>query len=104
MQTALSAAGHTGEPYLNSGRPDSRRRRMLFANGLIGLREGLEAALAVSILIAFLVKTDRRYALKWVWVGVVTALVLSVTAGAVITFAGASMTFEQQEAFGGTMS
>jgi high-affinity iron transporter len=77
---------------------------MLFTNGLIGLREGLEAALVVSILIAFLVKTDRRYALKWVWVGVVTAVALSVAAGAIITFSAASMSFEQQEAFGGAMS
>jgi high-affinity iron transporter len=77
---------------------------VLVSSALIGLREGLEAALVVSILIAFLVKTDTRSSLKWVWAGVGTALVLSVTFGAVITYSSHQLTFEQQEIFGGTMS
>ncbi|MCE6994407.1 FTR1 family protein [Saccharothrix sp. S26] len=77
---------------------------MLVSNGLIGLREGLEAALVVSILVAFLVKTDRRSRLPHVWLGVGAAVALSVLVGAVITFTTATMTFEQQEAFGGAMS
>ncbi|MBB4968549.1 iron uptake transporter permease EfeU [Saccharothrix violaceirubra] len=77
---------------------------MLVSNGLIGLREGLEAALVVSILVAFLVKTDRRDRLPFVWLGVGIAVVLSVGFGALVTFTTATMTFEQQEAFGGGMS
>ncbi|KAA2255646.1 iron transporter [Solihabitans fulvus] len=77
---------------------------MLVNNGLIGLREGLEAALVVSILVAFLVKTDRRAALPFVWVGVGLAVALSIGFGALITFTTASMSFQQQEAFGGGMS
>ncbi|AIG73755.1 iron transporter [Amycolatopsis sp. MJM2582] len=77
---------------------------MWFASALIGLREGLEAALVVSILVAFLVKTERRHALRWVWLGVGVAVALSVGVGAILTYSTAQLTFEQQELLGGTLS
>jgi len=76
----------------------------VFSSALIGLREGLEAALVVSILVAYLVKTERRSALRWVWAGVVTAVALSVAFGAVVSYTSSTMSFEQQELFGGAMS
>ncbi|MEU4674430.1 iron uptake transporter permease EfeU [Amycolatopsis sp. NPDC023774] len=77
---------------------------MLFSSLLIGMREGLEAALVVSILVAFLVKTDRRAALRWVWPGVAAAVLLSVAVGAVLTYTTANLTFEHQELVGGVLS
>ena len=47
----------------------------------ITLREGLEAALIVGIICAYLVKLDRRDALRGVWVGVGAAITLSIVAG-----------------------
>jgi high-affinity iron transporter len=76
----------------------------MLANFLIGLREGLEAALVVSILIAYLVKTGRTDRIRRVWAGVLVAIALSVGFGAVLTFTSSTMSFEAQEAFGGLMS
>ncbi|MCU1670689.1 MAG: efeU [Blastococcus sp.] len=56
------------------------------ASYLIGLREGLEATLVVSILLAYLVKSDRRRQLVPMWAGVVAAVALAVLFGALLTY------------------
>ena len=43
---------------------------------VIGLREGLEAALIVGIIAAFLLRRGERSALRWMWAGVGLAVVL----------------------------
>jgi high-affinity iron transporter len=71
----------------------------VFASYLIGLREGLEATLVVSILVAFLVKSDRRDRLPLVWAGVAAAVGLSVAFGALLTFTAAHLASQQHELF-----
>jgi FTR1 family protein len=48
---------------------------------VIGLREGLEAALIVSIVAAFLKRQGQRQALRYVWLGVAIAVVLCAAVG-----------------------
>ncbi|MFI0141718.1 iron uptake transporter permease EfeU [Streptomyces luteogriseus] len=76
----------------------------MFSNYLIGLREGLEASLVVCILIAYLVKTDRRDALKPIWAGIGVAIALAFGFGCALEFGSQELTFQAQEALGGSLS
>jgi high-affinity iron transporter len=78
-------------------------------NLLIGLREGLEAGLVVSILLAAVRRFsgsggDRSGATAPIWFGVSAAIVLALSFGAVLTFYRSVLPTTGQEALGGALS
>ncbi|MFG1784823.1 iron uptake transporter permease EfeU [Rhodococcus oryzae] len=76
----------------------------LFGSGLIGLREGLETGIVVMILVAFLVKSDRRDALKWVWLGVAAAVAMVAIIFVAIHFGTSTVTGMAAELISGLAS
>lgn len=71
---------------------------------VIGLREGLEAALIVGIIAAFLIRNRDRGALKPMWWGVAAAVTLSVGAALILDAAGRAMTFRARETMEGLLA
>jgi high-affinity iron transporter len=80
-------------------------------NFLIGLREGLEAGLVASILLAALRKTastgatgGRRLSSAPVWLGVLGAVMVAGSFAAVLTFSTSELSSRVQEAAEGLLS
>ncbi|NDK88406.1 iron transporter [Gordonia desulfuricans] len=76
----------------------------LFGSGLIGVREGLETGIVVMVLIAFLVKSDRRDAVKWIWLGVAGAVAMVVAIFLIIHFGTSTVSTLTAELIAGLAS
>ncbi|MBI4163602.1 MAG: FTR1 family protein [Candidatus Aenigmarchaeota archaeon] len=74
---------------------------MVFAPFLIMFREGLEAALIIAILIAYLSKTNKSEFKKYVWGGTALAVILSVIVGAILVFTLGELTGIVEQLFEG---
>ena len=64
---------------------------------VIGLREGLEAALIVGIIAAFLGQQGRRDALRLVWFGTAVAVAICVGVAIVLQVISSDLPQRQQE-------
>jgi len=69
----------------------------MLATFVIGLREGLEAALIVGIIAAFLKQSNRTDALRKVWLGVAAAVLLCLAVGIGLQVFNAGLPQRQQE-------
>lgn len=70
---------------------------------LLALREGVEAALIISILLGALRKFDRQDLSPSVWLGIISAAVLSILVAVGLTAVGASFEGRAEEIFEGFM-
>jgi high-affinity iron transporter len=64
---------------------------------VIGLREGLEAALIVGIIAAFLAQQGRRDALRQVWLGTAAAIAICIAVGIGLQVLSSDLPQRQQE-------
>ncbi len=71
----------------------------MFSSLLITLREGLEAALLIGLLLAVLTRTGAGTGIRWVWLGVAAAAGVSLAAGAALFFTGGALEGAAEAAF-----
>lgn len=77
---------------------------MFFVPFLIMLREGLEAALIVSLIASYLSRTGRRQWMGAIWVGALTAAALCLAIGWAINETTGEFPQKQQELFEGIVA
>ncbi len=71
---------------------------------IIALREGLEASLIVGILVAYIVKSDRRALLAPLWSGVVGAVIASLGLGFILSRTSGGLSEDATALFAGITS
>jgi|BarGraNGADG00212_2_1021979.scaffolds.fasta_scaffold09012_3 high-affinity iron transporter len=70
---------------------------------LLSLREGLEAVLLISMLLSALRRLERNDLVRWVWLGVGSALAVSLAVGVVLTVAGIEFQGRGEQVFEGSV-
>ena len=73
----------------------------MLSSFLITLREGLEAALIIGIILAYLARTNNRQGFKPVWLGTALAVLASLIAGAAIYLLAGEFSGQAEEVFEG---
>ncbi len=73
----------------------------MFNPFLISVREGLEMALIIAIVLAYLAKTGNRNKFKYVWMGLGAAVLVSFAAGGVIVVIAGSLEGRMEKLFEG---
>jgi high-affinity iron transporter len=68
---------------------------------LITFREVLEAALIISIIFAYLTKTDKKHLTTYVWLGLITAVTTSIIFAVFISFLYGGLSSESMKLFEG---
>jgi len=74
----------------------------MLAAGLIGLREGIEAALIIGIVMGYLAKIGQHQQMRVAWAGAGAALLLSVLLAVGITEVGAELKSPAEQIFEGS--
>ena len=71
---------------------------------LVMLREGVEAAIIVAILLAYLNRIGRRSDARWIWGGTVAAIIVSLIAGFVLWITVGGLEGDAEELVEGTIA